>query len=614
MNTNDVLMRSAVRLLTCLFVCLLVAPLTGGAAELYVGTAGMYNGAPGAYTSLQAAIDAAAPGDTVWVDDGFVCDTGETVTANNASRININKAITVRSRSGNLVNPPVIRGAWHDPITEVRFGVDAVRCVEMTAAGALLTGFRLEGGSTADGTAGDAAALAGGGFLGFGTLSNCVVTGNSAIGGGGVKQGSTILLLVTHCIVSNNTAKIEGGGIMRGTIVSSRIVNNVSDGASGGFRDGTFTNCLIAGNTAAGAGGGGLSLGGTFVDCVFSNNVAGGNGGGVHYTPKLSNCLFIGNQAGGTGGGVNGVAKTSRAHIQNCTFVSNSAANHGGGAANVTGANNLFSGNQTIGNGGGVYSGILTNCVLTANSASYMSGWVTGCGGGASDSTLVSCWISENRAIGQEPSTFGHGLGGGLNGSTAIGCVVSNNVSGSRGGGSYGGTGYNNLVVGNLSEAKGGGGVYLGTHYNTLIISNTAVGNGGGAGYLTTLFNCTVVGNTATSKAGLDYCRIENTISWANIGGADIVQTATNSCSTALTGAHGPGNITSDPRLTMGGEFPYVPMLGSPCMNSGLNAAWMTDYTDERSHDRYGRRRIVGSVVDMGAFEALGAIQTLIVR
>ncbi len=320
--------RPALVLLLALLVTLPCASVT---ADLYVAASGSYDGQP-AYTDLQAAINAAANGDTIWVEDGFLCYTGLTANATYGnSRIVIGKPITVRSRSGTLENPAVIRGAWHDPENEVPLGTNAIRCVRMTSSSARLIGFRLEGGATAEGSA-----------------------WNSSIG--------------------------IGGGL------------------------------------------------------------------------------------------------------------------------------------QSV-------------------------------------------------------------------------------------------KGYNNLVIGNQAGSNGGG-VFGGEHYNTIIVGNTSASTGGGAGYQGYLYNCTVTGNTAPSRAGIQECWLVNTITWDNIGGADAINWATNSCGLACTEAKGPGNTTKDPRLLTASAERWLPGPGSPARNSGLALPWMSDPADFRSRDRNGRLRLIGPGVDMGALEA----------
>ena len=51
---------------------------------------------------------------------------------------------------------------------------------------------------------------------------------------------------------------------------------------------------------------------------------------------------------------------------------------------------------------------------------------------------------------------------------------------------------------------------------------------------------------------------------------------------------------TDDPGL----KRDYVPKAGSPCVNHGLNQAWM-----DTALDLVGNPRILGEAVDIGAFE-----------
>ncbi len=71
-----------------------------------------------AYTNLQEAITAAGANGTVWIEDGFVCDTGSALSSEDgtASRLKLTdavKGVTLRSRSGKWETGAEIRGAWH---------------------------------------------------------------------------------------------------------------------------------------------------------------------------------------------------------------------------------------------------------------------------------------------------------------------------------------------------------------------------------------------------------------------------------------------------------------------------------------------------------------------
>jgi hypothetical protein len=97
----------------------------------------------------------------------------------------------------------------------------------------------LNGGTmnVTDTTVGGNTAFEGGGIANFGALSitNCTVSGNTASAGGGILNNGE--LNVTSSTVSNNAAR-EGGGIIY-------LINQVNDSSS------KLTNSIVAGNTAS---------------------------------------------------------------------------------------------------------------------------------------------------------------------------------------------------------------------------------------------------------------------------------------------------------------------------------------------------------------------------
>ena len=211
--------------------------------------------------------------------------------------------------------------------------------------------------------------------------------------------------------------------------------------------------------------------------------------------------------------------------------------------------------------GGGAFcedSAVLSNCVLTGNSAFYS-------GGGSWVGVLDNCTLIGNR-------------------------------TGNLGGGSYGGT-LNQCVLANNSAAMSGGGADGGTLNNCLLTGNSACYGAGATG--STLNNCTVAGNSGSEGGGVLWATLKNCIVYGNAGTGDWSNhkecTFTNSCTTPLPG--GPGNIGVDPRYRDAGAGDYRLQTNSPCIDAGNNG-YVVGTTDLD-----GNRRIANGTVDMGAFE-----------
>jgi parallel beta-helix repeat protein len=180
------------------------------------------------------------------------------------------------------------------------------------------------------------------------SLSGVTVSGNSAISGGGISNGGAATL--TDCTVSGNTAlDYDGGGINNSgtaTLRSCTISDNAaaSDGGGGLYNSELFggsgtmmlTDCTVSGNSAGR--GGGLEDNGIFggaitlTDCTISGNAAtGANGGGLllyDIAATLTDCTISGNSAG-EGGGLF-VASRPATTLTDCTVSANTAGAGGG--------------------------------------------------------------------------------------------------------------------------------------------------------------------------------------------------------------------------------------------------------------------------------------------
>ena len=146
------------------------------------------------------------------------------------------------------------------------------------------------------------------------TLTNCVLSGNSAVSvsGGGLFNSSSGSATITDCTFSGNSAAHSGGAFVNSgslTLSNSTITgNSVSfTGAAGGGinqTSGTLTisNSTLSGNSASGFGGGILITSGTLTisNSTLSGNSASGFGGGIYPnggTLNARNTLIAGNAA-----------------------------------------------------------------------------------------------------------------------------------------------------------------------------------------------------------------------------------------------------------------------------------------------------------------------------
>ena len=235
-------------------------------------------------------------------------------------------------------------------------------------------------------------ALAGGGTYNDcsnSSLTNCTISGNSSDNGGGI-YNSYCSPVLTNCMILGNTAVHNGGGIYNDSGSSSLV------------------NCTISSNTAV-QGGGVYNNGGnsSLNNCIISENTATGDGGGIlnnNNNSSLTNCTILNNTAS-LGGGVRNSVNVSV--TENCIFSGNTAV-HGGGLYNnmilspltATMINCTFSENTATGDGGGIFnnlsdnSSMMTNCTFSGNIAAYGAGICNI----LSSPVLINCTISGNTA------------------------------------------------------------------------------------------------------------------------------------------------------------------------------------------------------------------------
>ena len=292
------------------------------------------------YTTIQAAVDAAEPGDTILVEPG--------VYAPFSTR---NDHLVIRGRKG--ADKTFVDGGATNraaTLTARPYGL-------MTAeTNTVLEGLTLRNGN--------AMAIRfhknfGGCVLG-GTLRDCVVTGGEAQYGGGVAHGRLESTTVEKCHATK-----MGGATTHSVLVRSAIRDNTSDYDGGGLAFSHASDCRIESNRAMRDGGGARF--GSLNRCILVKNEAGRNGGAIKLSSHGAlNCLFDGNRAGEEGGGAHG------SNVEHGTFVKNSAAT-----------------------GGGASGGTIQQCVLWGNSATDKG---TASHAGAIGRLHASCveWTSTN--------------------------------------------------------------------------------------------------------------------------------------------------------------------------------------------------------------------------
>jgi parallel beta-helix repeat protein len=500
--------------------------------------------------TLRAAIDGAnsmAGPDTINFDTSGVFSTAQTINLGGTQL-----ELTDKTGATTITGPVALTDTTGAPtntglgVTVNGGGLSRVFQVDSMVA-ASISGLTISGGMAA-GTSGN-----GGGLANFGnaTLSNCIISENSAgYLSGGVYGGADSTTTLNDCIVSGNSAVFGGGLDSHGTLTLQNhctVSDNSATQHGGGLENylgtTTLSDCVVSGNTSTYTGGGLFLNGGetTLTNCTISGNEA-SRGAGLaavqqttspsHYrgssdnyigTTTLTNCTVSGNKATGSfAGGV--YNHNSNVTLQSCTISGNSAVDTPGFVS--AGGGLLASGGQTT----------LTDCTVSGNISSRGAGLfangatlqlvnttvsgntaTSGSGGGVyndkSNVTLQNCTISGNAA---DANSGIVGAGGGLfcyGGQTTLtNCTVSGNSS-------YRGAGLfafhttaqlvNSTVSGNTATSGSSGGVYSKysnvTLQNCTISGNAAPQSGGGVflyGGQTTLTGCTLSGNSAGLSGG----------------------------------------------------------------------------------------------------------------
>ena len=551
--------------------------------DLYVPEDGVL-GVPGMYSTIQAAINAAANGDTIVIAPGTYTGTG------NRDLDTLGKYITIRSVDPD--NPAIVE-------------TTVIDCQGTEAEPH--RGFIIHSGESLETT-----------------INGLTITNGVGDGGGGGILVDNSAVTIENCQIINNVAKDgDGGGIYSLSselfIHDSVIQNNkaadalsyLSDAGQGGgiyCTSAVITNSNIIGNSS---GNGGAN---------YDGGGSGGDGGGIYCQLQLdmTYCTVAENETGyaptaswqrgngGNGAGIYG-GPDSTLIIDKCTIENNTT---GDGAG--CGTHNTTNGNGHGGSGAGIYGAevVITNSALGSNTTGD-GGWdgspVSGFGGNGAgiyceELSAINCIIINNTTGNGGVAYWGSIGGDGGDGAgiycqeslIAQNCLIADNSSGT------GGYGY--ITGGNGGD---GSGIYV-MNTSTSSVSNCTIIN-----------NLNGIGGNSEDTAGCDglgaglYGNADtqalDTIFWANSPDQLYGQNCTNVTYCNIEGnpcSGSTGNIASDPDFVTGpnGDY-YLSQIAagqaatSPCIDAGSDTAvnlglWKyTTRTDEAGDI---------SIVDMG--------------
>lgn len=261
--------------------------------------------------TIQAAVDAAVLGGTVWVADGvYAAGTAPALDAV-PTRVVAAEPVAIRGTGRRedcvIAGGPGVRGVYLGK--QVRLENVTVRDASGVAEGA---GVWCETGAVISNAVicSNAAARLGGGVFG-GMVHSSLIESNSALNGGGVFRTSC-----RDSLVKNNRARVDE--------------ENDEGGGGGGGNQSMFDRCTLEGNVGETGGGADDSV---LTNCVVKSNVA-RVGGGVHLC-FLDGCLVTGNKALASGGGA------YKGQLVHCTVVANLAYETDGGVGEVEAINSI---------------------------------------------------------------------------------------------------------------------------------------------------------------------------------------------------------------------------------------------------------------------------------
>lgn len=371
--------------------------------------------------------------------------------------------------------------------------------------------------------------------------------GKSSASGGGMTNAGTLTL--KSCTITDNQTGTSGGGInntgiltVNGGMISENIIRT---GLSGG---GIFN---AKGATATIKGG-----------CVIQNNAA-RYGGGIYNNGKLY------------------VSATTDGSVS-ATFSSNNAT-YGGALYNIGSAslNHLIVNDNSVTNSGG---GIVNSGSMTLQDSTIADNESDGMGGGISNSSGANLTIINTELLANSALTFGGALYNAGDASLINNTVLKNNVG-------------NNEIVKYLSSVYGGAIYNVGSTkiYNSIIADNEARANYQSAG------NFIGTGGGIYSKNDdliLDHSILKNNTAKEDEESEIFAPAGWEATDpVVLTGGTSTLFINYDSGINWD-EWNLQLNSNAVAVNTGEN-----EIVKKITRDKNGDARIVGGIVDLGAYE-----------
>jgi uncharacterized repeat protein (TIGR01451 family) len=315
-----------------------------------------------AYINVQDGLDAATPGDEIWVAEGVYVPTN---VSGREATFQLVSGIQLYGGFGGYGTGETERSQrdWEAHVTVLSGDLDGNDATDPN--GVVIDTANISGnnayhvvtGSGADDTA---------------VLDGFAVTGGKAdgaavhYGGGGIYNSYYGNPTLTNVTFSGNYAD-EGGGMYNflsdPTLSNVTFSSNYADEGGGMYNwdsDPTLTNVTFSGNRAYSRGGGMYNFGEpTLINVTFSGNHANDSGGGMYSegNPTLINVAFSGNQVSYINSYGGGMSNGGNPTLINVTFSGNQAS---GDDSSGGGMSNGYSSNPT-----------LSNCILWGNTARH---------------------------------------------------------------------------------------------------------------------------------------------------------------------------------------------------------------------------------------------------